>query len=73
MYRTQATGAELGAPAPAVGTNGTLLRDHLLNVLLPRHVVIAAHLFKLCWADVVYDTLGFRNINDLRNGLLLNK
>ena len=40
---------------------------------LPSKTVIGAHLFKSCWASDCKARLGFENINDPRNGLLLFK
>lgn len=43
------------------------------EMLLPRGVVIGGHLFKSCWARDCKARLGFDDINDPRNGLLLFK
>ncbi|KAI9334146.1 hypothetical protein BDR26DRAFT_867415 [Obelidium mucronatum] len=45
----------------------------LSGILLPSTHVIAGHLFKWSWKDSCFDRLGFRNIDDRRNGLLLFK
>ncbi|KAI9329599.1 hypothetical protein BDR26DRAFT_841968 [Obelidium mucronatum] len=45
----------------------------LSGILLPSTHVIAGHLFKWSWKDSCFDRLGFRNIDDPRNGLLLFK
>jgi hypothetical protein len=43
------------------------------GISLPVEVVIGSHLFKSCWSDHCKARLGFENINDPRNGLLLFK
>ncbi len=45
----------------------------LLNEYFPYELVCGSHLFKYAWKDDVKATLGFVNINDTRNGLLLFK
>lgn len=54
------------------GQNDTL-RCLLTNELYPYKLVCGAHIFKYQWRDDVFATLGFKNINDTRNGLLLIK
>lgn len=49
------------------------LRFMLLDRFLPSNVVCGSHLFKYSWHEDVSNTLGFTNINDTRNGLLLFK
>ena len=48
-------------------------RCYLLNVELPRHLVIGAHLFKREWSDVAKTLLDIDSVDDARNGLLLYK
>jgi hypothetical protein len=45
----------------------------LTGELLPRHTVIASHLFKKSWAKRYEYCMGLDNIHDIRNGLLLWK
>jgi hypothetical protein len=45
----------------------------LLGGLFPSNAVCGGHLFKYEWREDVLATLGFKNINDPRNGLLLLK
>jgi hypothetical protein len=49
------------------------LRCMLMNDYYSTALVCASHLFKYSWRDKVKATLGFENINDSRNGLLLLK
>ena len=49
------------------------IRCLLLDESFDSGLVCASHLFKYCWHMDVYATLGFHNINDTRNGLLLLK
>jgi HNH endonuclease len=43
------------------------------GISFPSTVVIAAHLFKHCWADSCQERLDFDDIDDSRNGLLMFK
>lgn len=43
------------------------------GIVLPVQVIIGGHLFKSCWAKDCKARLGFDDINDSRNGLLLFK
>lgn len=43
------------------------------GIFFPSNVVIAGHLFKFCWAEFCDDRLGFSNIDNPRNGLLMFK
>ena len=45
----------------------------LTGFLLPETTIIAAHLYKHCWYDLVKEDLGFDDIDDVKNGLLLWK
>ncbi|PNH09061.1 hypothetical protein TSOC_004373, partial [Tetrabaena socialis] len=45
----------------------------LLGEYCPYRLVCGAHLFKYAWRSYVSDVLGFDNINDVKNGLLLLK
>jgi len=45
----------------------------VLDVSLPTGYVVGLHLFKFKWHMAVQEVLGFRNVNDPRNGLLLAK
>ena len=45
----------------------------VLDVSLPTGYVMASHLFKFKWHMRVEECLGFDNINNSRNGLLLAK
>lgn len=45
----------------------------VLNMSLPTEYVIGLHLFKFKWHMVVQSVLGFKNVTDPRNGLLLAK
>ena len=45
----------------------------LTSEALPSKTVIAAHLYKSSWAAFVEMALGFSDIDDVRNGLLLWK
>ena len=45
----------------------------VLDVSLPTGYVTGSHLFKFKWHMVVQEVLGFSNINDIKNGLLLAK
>ena len=45
----------------------------VLDVSLPTGYVTASHLFKFKWHMRVKEVLGFDNINNIRNGLLLAK
>lgn len=45
----------------------------LSGLVLPRPVVIAAHIFKHAWAEFVERWMGFSDIDDVRNGMLLFK
>ncbi len=45
----------------------------LLDVSLPTGYVTGLHLFKFTWHMAVQEVLGFSNINDTKNGLLLAK
>ncbi len=49
------------------------VRCMLLDAAYPEALVCASHLFKYSWRYDVEQTLGFKNINDPRNGLLLLK
>lgn len=49
------------------------LRCSLLNLALPRGNVIGAHLAKRSWHGFVKSLLGFDDVHDVRNGLLLHK
>jgi hypothetical protein len=44
-----------------------------LGQYVPKRLVCAAHLFKYAWRTEVSQVLGFHNINDAANGLLLIK
>ncbi|WIA09402.1 hypothetical protein OEZ85_008807 [Tetradesmus obliquus] len=44
-----------------------------LGKFIPKQLVCGAHLFKHSWRIDVDRVLGFTNINDPANGLLLNK
>lgn len=44
-----------------------------LGTFVPKNLVCAAHLFKYSWRNEVPQVLGFTNINDPANGLLLIK
>lgn len=44
-----------------------------LGEFVPKQLVCGAHLFKYSWRNVVDKVLGFPNINDPANGLLLIK
>jgi hypothetical protein len=48
-------------------------RCYLLDVELPRHLVIGAHLFKHEWSFVAKEVLDIDDVDDIRNGLLLYK
>ena len=48
-------------------------RCYLLDVELPRHLVVGAHLFKHEWSDLAKMLLGIDSVDDARNGLLLYK
>ena len=48
-------------------------RCYLLDVELPRHLVIGAHLFKREWSDMAKMLLDIDSVDDARNGLLLYK
>jgi hypothetical protein len=48
-------------------------RCYLLDMELPRHLVIGAHLFKREWSDVAKMLLDIDSVDDARNGLLLYK
>ena len=50
-----------------------LLRCMLLNEYFPFKLVCGSHLFKYSWRSDIFATLGFKNINNVRNGLLLLK
>ncbi len=43
----------------------------LLDVSLPTGYVTGLHVFKFKWHMAVQEVLGFSNINDVKNGLLL--
>ncbi|GIL68738.1 hypothetical protein Vafri_21977 [Volvox africanus] len=45
----------------------------LLDVLLPKSLVVGTHIFKRCWRGKMKLILGLPDINDPRNGLLLCK
>jgi hypothetical protein len=45
----------------------------VLDVSLPTGYVTGSHLFKFKWHMAVQEVLGFSNINDTRNGILLAK
>ena len=49
------------------------LRCQLLGLGLPACLVTAGHIFKYEWLDLVLDWMGFPDIDDVRNGLLLFK
>ena len=51
----------------------THARCSLLGKYYPYSLVCGAHLFKYGWREKVYDVLSFKNINDVKNGLLLLK
>ena len=44
-----------------------------LGKFVPKELVCGAHLFKYSWRNEVAQVLGFTNINDPANGLLLIK
>lgn len=44
-----------------------------LGMFVPKELVRGAHLFKYSWRNDVKQVLGFNNINDPANGLLLIK
>ena len=44
-----------------------------LGKFVPKQLVCGAHLFKYSWRNEVAQVLGFSNINDPANGLLLIK
>ncbi len=46
-------------------------RCYVLDVELPRHLVIGAHVFKHEWAYLAKDVLDIDDVDDVRNGLLL--
>jgi hypothetical protein len=48
-------------------------RCYVLNVELPRHLVIGAHLFKREWSYLAKEVLDIDDVDDIRNGLLLYK
>ena len=50
-----------------------VLRCMLSGFHLPQAVVIAGHLFKYAWAEFAEAWMGFKDINDERNGMLLFK
>lgn len=59
--------------AQQLNANEKVLRCSLLNQVLPRGNVIAAHLAKRSWHGFVKPLLGFVDVDDVRNGLLLHK
>ena len=45
----------------------------ITGVFLPKRWVIASHIWKRAWHQYTFSMMGFENINDPRNGLLLFK
>lgn len=61
----------------AYGCEDATLTDKLfcmgLGKFVSSNLVCAAHLFKYAWRADVAEVLGFQNINDPANGLMLLK
>jgi hypothetical protein len=66
----QAYQCQVVAGAPGEGPR---IRCLLLDESFDSGLVCGSHLFKYSWHMDVYATLGFHNINDTRNGILLLK
>ena len=54
-------------------SDSSMVRCMLTNDYYQKDFVCASHLFKYSWSSDVQATLGFTNINDIRNGLVLLK
>ena len=50
-----------------------MLKCMLTGEVLPSQNIIAAHIFKFCWAAFSRLCLDIHDINDPRNGLLIRK